>query len=304
MRVVFRKTLILAAAAFGFISTVGGQTPVDPSDPATKREARNGAVYAMDHLPAAFWEFQSFRAAIRSTGKSPVLHGSASALLWGDTMPSFLITCTNATCAVPEAYRELFKGSEELVSSAEGWEPGALNLAQGLSMKFCTQLIHGDVTRLLIDLEQDGEKHWSKISAKLPEAMREKLVTRMAGKFRALIQQRLAEDFKRNEAAIHLLVHTAPLTDGSILFEYAGSDTAQKIAITSAKLLPQGEIDSRALAMTEPSPFVRWLIDSFASENYGVIRITVSQSFFLRSVPLRWETVKKHLIQALSNSTE
>jgi hypothetical protein len=38
MRVVFRKTVILAAAALGFISTVGGQTPVDPSDPPPKGE--------------------------------------------------------------------------------------------------------------------------------------------------------------------------------------------------------------------------------------------------------------------------
>jgi hypothetical protein len=219
-------------------------------------------------------------------------------------MASFLITCTNATCAVPEAYRELFKGAEELVSSTEGWEPGALNLAQGLAMKFSTRLTHGDATRLLIDLEQDGDRRWSEISAKLPEDTRDKLITRMEGKFRSLIEERLTEDLKRNEAVIHLLVHTAPLTDGSIVFEYSGSETAREIAVRMAMLLPQGEIGSKAHAMTVTTPFVDWLIDTFASRNYGVIRITVAQSFFLRSVPLRWETVKKHLIQALANATK
>lgn len=214
-------------------------------------------------------------------------------------MPSFLITCTNATCAIPEAYREIFKGSEDLVSSTEGWEPGALNLAQGLAMKFSTPLIHGDVTRLLIDLEQDGENRWSKISSKLPEASREKLAARMEGKFRSLIETRLAEDFKRHDAVIHLLIHTAPIAEGKVLFEYAGSDMAGKIASTTAKLLPQGEVDSTALPITEKTPFVRWLTDTFDSEKYGVIRITVSQSFFLRSAPMRWETIKKSLIQAL-----
>lgn len=218
-------------------------------------------------------------------------------------MASFLITCTNATCAVPEAHRELFKGSEDLVSSTEGWEPGALNLAQGLAMKFSTPLIHGDVTRLLIDLEQDGEKRWSKISAKLPEATREKLAARMEGKFRSSIETRLAEDFKRHDAVIHLLIHTAPIGDGKVLFEYAGSSNAEKIATTASKLLPQGEVDSTALPMTEKTPFVRWLTDTFVSEKYGVIRITVSQSFFLRSVPMRWETIKKSLIQALTSAS-
>lgn len=219
-------------------------------------------------------------------------------------MTSFLITCTNATCAVPEAHRELFKGSEDLVTSAEGWEPGALNLAQGLAMKFSTPLIHGDVTRLLIDLEQEGENRWSKISGKLPEATRDKLVTRLEEKFRHAIEVRLTEDFKRHDAVIHLLIHTAPLADGEILFEHAGSGKAANIASAVAMLLPQGEVDCTAIPMENMSPFIRWLTDTFASEKYGLIRITVSHSFFLRSVPMRWETIKKALIQAFTSASK
>lgn len=219
-------------------------------------------------------------------------------------MPSFLITCTNATCAIPEAHRELFKGSEELVTSTEGWEPGALNLAQGLAMKFSTPLIHGDVTRLLIDLEQDGEKRWSKISSKLPEATRDKLVARHATKFRHAIDTRLAEDFRRHDAVIHLLIHTAPIADGRILLEHTGSALAEKIAAAAVKLLPSSEVDSSSIPLTEKSPYVRWLTDTFQSEKYGIIRITVSHSFFLRSVPMRWETIKKSLIQALTTAAK
>lgn len=218
-------------------------------------------------------------------------------------MTSILITCTNATCAIPEAHRELFKGSEDLVTSTDGWEPGALNLAQGLAMKFSTPLIHGDVTRLLIDLDQDGEKRWSKISAKLPEATRDKLVTRLEEKFRNAIETRLTEDFKRHDAVIHLLIHTAPLADGKILFEYIGSPRAAEISKAAATLLP-GEVDASAVPLMDKTPFVRWLTGSFPPEKYGIIRLTVSQSFFLRSVPMRWETMKKSLIQALVNASK
>lgn len=219
-------------------------------------------------------------------------------------MPSILITCTNATCAVPEAHRELFKGSEELVTSTEGWEPGALNLAQGLAMKFSTPLIHGDVTRLLIDLDQDGDKRWSKISSKLPEATRSKLVDRLQDKFRSAIKVRLNEDFRRHDAVIHLDIHTAPIADGKIIMEYIASPLAQEIADSAVKLLPTNEVDSSSLPLMEKTPFIRWLLESFPSAKYGHIRITVSQSYFMRSLPMRWETIKKSLIQALVDAAK
>ena len=166
-------------------------------------------------------------------------------------MPSILITCPNATCAIPEAHRELFKGSEDLVSSTEGWEPGSLNLAQGLAMKFSTPLIHGEVTRLLIDLEQDGNKRWSKISSKLPEATRIKLVNRQQDKFRNTIEARLNEDFKRHDSVIHLDIHTAPIADGKIIMEHIASPLAQKIADNTVKLLPSNEVDSSSLPLMD-----------------------------------------------------
>ena len=162
----------------------------------------------------------------------------------------------------------------------------------------------GDVTRLLIDLDQDGEKRWSKISSKLPEATRDKLVTRLEDKFRHAIEVRLGEDFKRHDAVTHLLIHTAPIADGKITFEHIGSPNAQEIADKAAKMMPQHEVDSSSVPLMDKSPFVRWLLDSFDSGKYGIIRITVSQSFFMRSVPMRWETIKKSLINALVQASK
>lgn len=218
-------------------------------------------------------------------------------------MTSFLITCCHATCAVPEANRELFKGSEDLVSSTKGWEPGSLNLAQGLAMKLSTPLIHGDVTRLLIDLDQAGEKRWSKISSKLPEATRAKLVDRHEKKFRNAIDIRLTEDFKRYDNTVHLIINTAPIADGEITFEYLGSALAQKISDGSVTKLPSAEVDSSSLPLQGKTAFIEWMLKTYDSPKYGIIRITVSQSFFMKSLPMRWETIKKSLIQAISTTT-
>lgn len=219
-------------------------------------------------------------------------------------MPSFLITCSNATCAIPEAHRELFKGSEDQVTSPEGWEPGSLNLAQGLAMKLSTPLIHGDVTRLLINLDQEGEKRWSKISSKLPEATRIKLVERHQKKFRQAIDARLTEDFKRYDNVVHLIIQTAPIAEGKITFEYLASDLAQQISDDAVKKLPSSEIDASSLPLQGKTPFIEWMLETFDSPKYGIIRITVSQSFFLKSLPMRWETIKKSLIQAISTAAQ
>lgn len=218
-------------------------------------------------------------------------------------MTSFLITCSNATCAIPEANRELFKGSEDLVTSSEGWEPGALNLAQGLSMKLSTPLIHGDVTRLLIDLNESGDSRWSEISSKLPEATRAKLVERHEKKFRQAIENRIEEDLKRNEHVIHLVIHTAPIADGKIALEYAGTSLAAEISDSIIATLPATEVDSSSNPAIEKNPFMETMLEQYPAEKYGIIRITVSQSFFLKSIPMRWETIKKSLIAAISSAT-
>ena len=124
-------------------------------------------------------------------------------------MTAFLFSCENATCAVPEAYREIFRGSEDVLTSKEGWEPGSLNLAQGFSMRFRTPLVHGDVTRLLIDLQKDGDERWSRFSLKLPEATRVKVADRHQRPFRAALNQRIAEDLRRHEALLHVELKVA-----------------------------------------------------------------------------------------------
>ncbi|MGJ8632372.1 MAG: hypothetical protein ACSHX7_00475 [Luteolibacter sp.] len=212
-------------------------------------------------------------------------------------MTAYLITCNHATCAIPTAHRELFKGQEDLVTSEKGWEPGALNLAQGLAMKLSTPLIHGDVTRLLIDLDEEKEKRWSKISSKLPEATRAKLVDRHEHPFRHAIEMRLTDDYKRRDNLVHVMVHTAPIETGKITFEYAHSPLAKKIATSVAASLPKSEVDSTAIPLVKATPFINWVTENHPSEKYGLIRITVSRSFFMKSIPMRWETIKKAIIQ-------
>ena len=161
-------------------------------------------------------------------------------------MTAFLFSCNYATCAVPEAYREIFRGSEEVVGSTAGWEPGSLNLAQGFAMKFRTPLVHGDVTRLLIDFENDGDARWSRFSLKLPETTRVKVVDRHERPYRTSLKQRIAEDLRRHDALLHVMIHTDPKTDGLVLLETpVGADLAEKFSNAWRARLAAADVNVR-----------------------------------------------------------
>ncbi len=215
-------------------------------------------------------------------------------------MTAFLFSCNNATCAVPEAYREIFRGSEELVGSSAGWEPGSLNLAQGFAMRFRTPLVHGDVTRLLIDFENDGDARWSRFSLKLPETTRVKLVDRHERPYRTSLKQRIAEDLRRHDALLHVMIHTDPKTDGLVLLETpVGADLAEKFSNAWRARLVAAEVDVRQVKAVPIHDLGAMLSADFPATKYAQVKLSVSQSYFLEGRPLRWETVKKVLLESL-----
>ncbi len=220
-------------------------------------------------------------------------------------MTAHLFSCENATCAVPEAYREIFRGSEEVVNSSLGWEPGSLNLAQGFAMKFRTPLVHGDVTRLLIDLNEDGDARWSEFSLKLPEAMRLKVVDRHERPYRMALNQRISEDLRRHERLLHVMVQTDARTDGLVMLETPpGGVVAEKFASAWRGMLAAKEVDVRHVSASGSTPLTDSLTAVFAADRYALIRLSVSQTFFLEGRPWRWETLKKLLLESLAKVTD
>ncbi len=216
-------------------------------------------------------------------------------------MKAVLISCENATCAVPEAYREIFCGAHDVVASAEGWEPGSLNLAQGFAMKFRTPLVHGDVTRLLIDLAEEGDARWSRFAMKLPESTRLKIVDRHERPYRTQLVQRVAEDLRRHAAVVHVMIHTAADDDGRVLLQTpADAVLAESLAAAWLLRLKASELDARHERDVPCQAMAASLNRQFPANQYAQIRLSVSQTFFLEGRPWRWETLKKLLLESLT----
>ena len=215
-------------------------------------------------------------------------------------MTAFLFSCDNATCAVPEAYREIFRGSEDVLTSPEGWEPGSLNLSQGFAMKFRTPLVHGDVTRLLIDFGKDGDARWSRFSLKLPEATQVKVADRHERPYRMVLNQRIAEDLRRYPVLLHVMIHTDSATDGLVMLETpVGAELADRFAAAWRSRLAAADVDVRHVSGVEMSPLAAALGAAFPADRYAQVKLSVSQTFFLEGRPWRWETLKKLLLDSL-----
>jgi len=215
-------------------------------------------------------------------------------------MTNFLFSCEHATCTVPEAYREYFQGGEETLTSNEGWEPGVLNLSQAFAMRFRTPLVHGDVTRLLIDLEKDGDERWSRFSEKISESMRLRIVDRHERVYRQQLRQRIAEDLRRYESVVHVMVHTDPNHGGRVsLVTPEKSIMGESLAGQWGANLRAGDVDARCVCGADTGAFAMALARENDPARYAQIRLEVSQNFCLEGKPLRWETIKKILLDAL-----
>jgi hypothetical protein len=220
-------------------------------------------------------------------------------------MTAFLFSCDHATCAVPEAHRELFRGQEDVLTSTEGWEPGSLNLAQGFSMKFRTPLVHGDVTRLLIDLSSNGENRWSRFTEKAPEALRGKLIDRHERPYRMNLRARIEEELRRNDLLVHIMIHTDALSDGDIqLKTLPGADLAERLARAWRTPLVASGLEVRHVPATLLSELAEDLSRENPPQRYVVLQLKVAQSFFLKGLPWKWETMKKLLLSTLSGAAE
>ena len=231
-------------------------------------------------------------------------------------MIPLLISCEHATCAVPEANRELFQNEEELLTSPDGWDPGALNLAQAMAMKFRTPLVHGEITKLLIDLHAaEDSRRWSFFGKKLTDAQRAKMVERHLVTHMAALNQRVADEVKRVGQVLHISVHTFPTNEAVSLIEAhiaLGFDPANEVAANAARRWVKAfraYAPDLSMEMNPAAPLInlgvtKVVASQHRTPGYGGLVLEVSQSFFLESKPWRWDKLKKALLDSLATALQ
>lgn len=213
---------------------------------------------------------------------------------------SVLVSCEHATCAVPGGQRAIFEGREDELHSEAGWEPGALNLAQGFAMAFRTPIVHGEITRLLIDLEAGEAAKWGKYADEISDQSRERFGERMWKGYRATLRQRIKEDLRRHDAVVHVLVHVAGANAGCVNMRVPdGSELAENVADKWASAVRQEHLESSCVKGNIPGALIQELAAEFPADRYAPIRLEVAPGYFLEGKPMRWEACKKVVIKGL-----
>jgi predicted N-formylglutamate amidohydrolase len=221
-----------------------------------------------------------------------------------------IFSCEHATCSVPEAFKEALAKDTDTITSARGWDLGSLNLAQGMAMKFRTPLVNCEITRLIIDCyaQQNDPACWSELSQKLTETQREKLVERQLLPHLNTLRQRVSNELKRSSNVLHISVHTFdpvahPNADVSLLFS-EGKVSESSIALNWMKILQEKMPELRIIPNVkfyadQAKNLLDTLRSEWTSEQYLAIELQVSNQLFLDNKPVRWDTLKTALIDAL-----
>lgn len=219
-------------------------------------------------------------------------------------MNRIIPTCETAVSAIPEWHRAVFKDCEDRVTSAEGWSPGALNLAQGVASKVHEQLIHNPISRLLIDLACDPEDpaRWSDRAMTLTDEQRRKLDDRERKNFLEALERRINTALQQQEQPVHISFDTrTDLTGASIVIECdprlpeeAGFATRLETAIKSR--LPEAAIRIDA---SPTRGLAAWLREK--APQIHSLKLMVVQSCFLEGMPLPWASVKKAVIDSVAS---
>lgn len=221
-----------------------------------------------------------------------------------------IFSCEHATCAVPDAFKEALREDTEFITTSEGWDLGALNLAQAMAMKFRTPLVHCDITRLIIDcyLQETNPSRWSALSMKLTEGQREKLQERQLVPHLNVLRQRIANELARNSSVLHVSVHTFdpqqhPDLHVSLLYSEGrvGESTLalQWLQVMQEKL-PDLTIKGNEVFYPEQTKTVLdTLRKERSSAEYQGIELQVSNQMFLDGQPMRWVDFKNAFMESL-----
>jgi predicted N-formylglutamate amidohydrolase len=217
-----------------------------------------------------------------------------------------ILTCEHACNAVPSSYQNLMP-SGWLLQTHQGWDIGALQLAQFLSKGLTAPLYAAKWTRLLCDLNRDlghPEIHGPSLR-QLPEAQLEDIVARYYRPYRAQVRDRIRQGLTEQKTVLHLSVH-------SFTARLRGQTRPIDLGLMyDPRCLGESELANQwvsALAAAEPRLRVRcnqpyhgadpyfqsYLRDQFRSARYLAIQIEINQKLPRRQ-PQRWLRLQQHL---------
>jgi len=130
-----------------------------------------------------------------------------------------VVTCEHGGNDVPERYRELFAGREDVLQTHRGYDAGALQLGRELADAVGGAFFASTTTRLLIDLNRSlGNRDlFSEFTADAPREFREELLADHYRPYREPVEAFVDRSLAAGRRVLHLSSHSfTPVFHGEV----------------------------------------------------------------------------------------
>jgi len=122
----------------------------------------------------------------------------------------YLITCEHGGNRIPSRYRDFFRGSDEVLRTHRGYDPGALRMAHDMAQALEAPLVAATVSRLLIDLNRSlRHPHvYSEMTRAAPPELREEICRRYYLPYRTKAESRIRQAVESGARVVHVSCHS------------------------------------------------------------------------------------------------
>lgn len=127
-----------------------------------------------------------------------------------------VLTCEHAGNLIPGKYQAFFTGTEEILNSHRGYDPGAHDLFVFLR-KLADYNKEHRFSRLLVEINRSlGHPHlFSEITGKLSASEKEKILESFYHPYRKEVEKKIKEYISKDEQVLHLSIHSfTPILNG------------------------------------------------------------------------------------------
>ena len=200
-----------------------------------------------------------------------------------------IISCEHAGNSVPENYKSLFIGAEQVLESHRGWDPGALEVATFLSQNLNWPLYSMRVTRLLIEMNRSLENSelFSEFSSEISEEEKNALLEEYYYPYRNRIEKKI---LNAEKPIRHFSIHTfTPIfnqverqVDLGLLFDpnrYSEQRTCEFMKEILEKSLPAMVIKFNEPYNGTDDGLTTSLRKKFSDDEYEGIEIEINQKY-------------------------
>jgi predicted N-formylglutamate amidohydrolase len=128
-----------------------------------------------------------------------------------------MVTCEHGGNRVPARYAAWFEGSEVVLASHRGYDPGALGLARALAARLGASLRYTTVSRLVVEQNRSpGHRQlFSEMLRAAPAAVREDAYARHYAPYHAAVEAEVAGAIAAGERVLHIASHSfTPMLQG------------------------------------------------------------------------------------------